>query len=126
MDRALRARGGDRATARVGRLRGELQHYAYRDIADHLETIDRYTTLAARQMHESGRRAGAAAARRPSAARVPAQLPRCSGGFRDGVAGLHHLGDERVLRVPEVREALGARVTVQARASRPEPGTREP
>ena len=29
------------------------------------------------------------------------------GGFRDGVAGLHHLGDERVLRVPEVREAVG-------------------
>ena len=41
----------------VGRLQGELQHFAYRDIADHLETIDRYTTLAARQMHEAGRRA---------------------------------------------------------------------
>ena len=42
----------------IGRLRGELQHYAYRDISDHLETIDRYTTFAARQMHEDGRRAG--------------------------------------------------------------------
>jgi glycosyltransferase involved in cell wall biosynthesis len=42
----------------VGRLKGELQHFAYRDIADHLETIDRYTTYAARQMHEDGRRAG--------------------------------------------------------------------
>jgi len=42
----------------AGRLRGELQHYAYRDIADHLETINHYTTLAARQMHEDGRRAG--------------------------------------------------------------------
>ena len=41
----------------VGRLKGELQHFAYRDIADHLETIDRYTTYAAQQMHESGRRA---------------------------------------------------------------------
>ena len=30
------------------------------------------------------------------------------GGIRDGVARLHHLGDERVLRVPEVREAVGA------------------
>src|SRR6202030_4030816 len=28
----------------VGPLRGELQHFAYRDIADHLDTIDRYTT----------------------------------------------------------------------------------
>jgi glycosyltransferase involved in cell wall biosynthesis len=43
----------------IGDLQGELQHYAYRDIADHLETIDRYTTLAAKQMHEAGRRAGA-------------------------------------------------------------------
>jgi glycosyltransferase involved in cell wall biosynthesis len=43
---------------RVGRLREELQHFAYRDIADHMETIDRYTTYAARQMHEDGRRAG--------------------------------------------------------------------
>jgi glycosyltransferase involved in cell wall biosynthesis len=43
---------------RVHHLRGELQHFAYRDIADHLETIDRYTTYAARQMFESGRRAG--------------------------------------------------------------------
>ena len=42
----------------VGQLRGELQHFAFRDIADHLETIDRYTTYAARQMHESGRRTG--------------------------------------------------------------------
>jgi len=41
----------------VGDLDGELQHFAYRDIADHVETIDRYTTYAARQMHESGRRA---------------------------------------------------------------------
>ena len=43
----------------VGRLRNELQHYAYRDVAEHLETIDHYTTLAARQMFERGRRATA-------------------------------------------------------------------
>jgi glycosyltransferase involved in cell wall biosynthesis len=42
----------------VGRLREDLQHFAYRDIAEHLETIDRYTTYAARQMHEDGRRVG--------------------------------------------------------------------
>jgi glycosyltransferase involved in cell wall biosynthesis len=41
----------------VGRLRHELQHYAYRDVAEHVETIDQYTTLAARQMFEQGRRA---------------------------------------------------------------------
>ena len=42
----------------VGRLQGDLQHFAFCDIADHLETIDRYTTHAARQGHETGRRAG--------------------------------------------------------------------
>jgi glycosyltransferase involved in cell wall biosynthesis len=41
----------------IGRLHGDLWHFAYRDIADHLETIDRYTTYAARQMQEAGRRA---------------------------------------------------------------------
>jgi glycosyltransferase involved in cell wall biosynthesis len=44
-------------TGARGRLTGDLQHFAYRDIADHLETIDRYTTLAALQMYEAGRRA---------------------------------------------------------------------
>ena len=43
----------------VGRLRNELQHYAYRDVAEHQETIDHYTTLAAKQMFEQGRRATA-------------------------------------------------------------------
>ena len=42
----------------VERLRGEIQHHAYRDIAHHLQTMDRYTTLAARQMFEDGRQAG--------------------------------------------------------------------
>jgi glycosyltransferase involved in cell wall biosynthesis len=45
-------------TGSVGRLRSELEHFAYRDIAEHLETIERYTTYAARQMREEGRRAG--------------------------------------------------------------------
>ncbi|HEX4347788.1 MAG TPA: glycosyltransferase family 2 protein [Vicinamibacterales bacterium] len=41
----------------TGSLGRELQHYPFRDVADHLETINRYTTLAAKQMYESGRRA---------------------------------------------------------------------
>ncbi|MGC4082195.1 MAG: glycosyltransferase family 2 protein [Vicinamibacterales bacterium] len=41
----------------VGLLNGDLQHFAYRDVSDHLETIDRYTSYAARQMFEAGRRA---------------------------------------------------------------------
>ncbi len=67
-------------------LRGELQHFAYRDVADHLETIDRYTTLAAKQMHESGRRAGLVdLALHPALAFVRNYVVR--GGIRDGAAG---------------------------------------
>jgi len=40
-------------------LASELQHYSYRDLGDHLDRINHYTTLAARQMWEGGRRAGA-------------------------------------------------------------------
>jgi hypothetical protein len=70
----------------VGRLSNELQHYAYRDIADHLETIDRYTTLAAHQMHESGRRAGPLdIVVHPPLAFLRNYLVH--GGFRDGIPG---------------------------------------
>jgi glycosyltransferase involved in cell wall biosynthesis len=71
----------------VGQLRGELQHFAYRDIADHLETIDRYTTYAARQMQESGRHAGLL----DLAVHPPLAFWRnylLKGGIRDGVPGL--------------------------------------
>jgi len=70
----------------VGQLQNELQHYAYRDIADHLETMDRYTTYAAKQMYESGRRAGLLqVAGHPPLAFLRNYVAR--GGFRDGVAG---------------------------------------
>jgi glycosyltransferase involved in cell wall biosynthesis len=42
----------------VGQLRNELEHYSFRDLRDQVERINHYTTLAARQLHESGRRAG--------------------------------------------------------------------
>jgi glycosyltransferase involved in cell wall biosynthesis len=70
----------------VGRLRGELQHYAYRDLADHLETIDRYSTYAAREMYERGRRATALdLAVHPPLAFLRNYVAR--GGCRDGAAG---------------------------------------
>jgi len=46
-------------TGSVGRLSEELQHYSYDDLSDHLDRINAYSTLAARQMYERGRRAGA-------------------------------------------------------------------
>ena len=38
-----------------GELKQDLQHFPYRDISHHLQTIDRYTTLAAGQMRADGR-----------------------------------------------------------------------
>jgi glycosyltransferase involved in cell wall biosynthesis len=74
------------AAGSSGQLRGEIQHYAYRDIADHLETIDRYTTLAAKQMQEDGRRAGLLQlAGHPPLAFLRNYIAR--GGIRDGVPG---------------------------------------
>jgi glycosyltransferase involved in cell wall biosynthesis len=71
----------------VADLGGELQHHAYRDLAHHLQTMDRYTTLAARQMYEDGRRAGwLDLAVHPPAAFLRNYVLR--GGFRDGVPGL--------------------------------------
>lgn len=68
-------------------LRGEILHYAYRDLAHHLRTMDQYTTLAARQMFEDGRRAGwLDLAVHPPAAFLRNYLLR--GGVRDGVPGL--------------------------------------
>ena len=71
----------------VGRLIGELQHFAYRDISDHLETINRYTSYAARQMHEDGRRSSAwQLVIHPPAAFVRNYIAK--GGFRLGMTGL--------------------------------------
>jgi (heptosyl)LPS beta-1,4-glucosyltransferase len=76
-----------RVNGPVGHLRGELQHYPYRTVADHLETIDRYTTIAARELYENGRRAGfSRIAVHPALAFTRNYLLR--GGFRQGTAGL--------------------------------------
>ena len=71
----------------VGRLRAELQHLPYRDVSHHLQTIDRYTTLAARQMRERGARVGVAGLLlRPAGAFVRNYVLRA--GWRDGPVGL--------------------------------------
>jgi glycosyltransferase involved in cell wall biosynthesis len=71
----------------VGRLRGELEHYSYRDLRDHLDRINSYSTLAARQMHERGRTAGALdLIVHPPAAFLRNYILRR--GFLDGTAGL--------------------------------------
>jgi glycosyltransferase involved in cell wall biosynthesis len=71
----------------TARLRGEIQHYAYRDIAHHLQTMDRYSTLAALQMFEQGRRAHwIDILVTPRLTFFRNYILR--GGFRDGMAGL--------------------------------------
>ena len=70
----------------TSRLRGELQHYTYRDLAEHLEKIERYATLAARQMHDEGRHAGLLQlSGHPPFAFLRNYLAH--GGIRDGVPG---------------------------------------
>jgi (heptosyl)LPS beta-1,4-glucosyltransferase len=84
--------GGDvhesvKAHGAVERLSGELQHFPYRDVADHLQTMDRYTTLAARQMFADGRRAGwFDILVHPRLAFFRNYILR--GGIRDGMPGL--------------------------------------
>lgn len=71
----------------VARLAGEIQHHAYRDLDHHLDTINRYTTLAAGYMFQHGRRTG------PVRATAHAALAFLRNyvlrrGFTDGSVGL--------------------------------------
>jgi glycosyltransferase involved in cell wall biosynthesis len=71
----------------AGQLTEELQHYSYRDLSDHLDRINHYSTLAARQMHEAGRRSTAAhLLLHPPAAFLRNYILRR--GFMDGTVGL--------------------------------------
>jgi glycosyltransferase involved in cell wall biosynthesis len=78
-----KAKGGKR----LPRLRGELLHYPYRDMSDHLRKIDTYTTLAAQEWEAEGRRASALQAMvYPRLAFFRNFILRQ--GFRDGRTGL--------------------------------------
>ncbi len=71
----------------VGRLRHDLQHLPYRDISHHVSTMNRYTSLAAREMTASGRRVSAPGlVARPVAAFLRNYLLKA--GWRDGAVGL--------------------------------------
>jgi glycosyltransferase involved in cell wall biosynthesis len=72
---------------RPGKLRGELEHYAYRDINHHLTKINQYTTMAAQDWVVHGRRTNAL----ELLIHPPLAFLRNSGlraGFRAGSAGL--------------------------------------
>lgn len=46
-----------RVEGETHRLKGDLLHYSYRDVAHHIEKINQFTTLSAEKMHHKGRRA---------------------------------------------------------------------
>jgi glycosyltransferase involved in cell wall biosynthesis len=70
-----------------GVLRAHLEHFPYRDIAHHIATIDRYTTLAAEEWAAAGRRASVPALiSQPGFAFFRNYILR--GGLTDGKAGL--------------------------------------
>jgi glycosyltransferase involved in cell wall biosynthesis len=76
-----------RADGNVEYLKNELQHHPYRDLSEHLVRMDRYTTLAAHQMHAQGKRAHALQLfLHPKLAFLRNYILK--GGFRDGTAGL--------------------------------------
>lgn len=71
----------------AGELRGDLHHHPYRDLGEHLATIDRYTALSAARMDEEGVRARWwDLAFRPPLHFVNGILLRV--GFLDGARGL--------------------------------------
>ena len=70
----------------VRRLAGEIEHYSYVDLADHVARIQSFSTMAARDLHESGRRVRLA----DLTLRPPARFLRAfvlKAGFRDGLPG---------------------------------------
>lgn len=71
---------------RPATLTHNLQHYPYRDISDHVTSIDHYTTLAAEEWFAEGRRTNPLeVAIHPPAAFLRNYVIRR--GFRDGTAG---------------------------------------
>jgi len=72
--------------SRPGELRGRLEHHPYRDLAEHLATIDRYTTTMAAGMYARGRRASVLdLLTRPAVRFVRSYVLRA--GFLDGWRG---------------------------------------
>lgn len=73
-------------TGRVEPLSGDLLHFSYDSISDHLRTIDAFTSIAAREKHAAGVRAGLGGLLlHPAGKFVRMYLLRA--GFLDGVPG---------------------------------------
>lgn len=76
-----------RVDGAVGTLKGEILHHSYENISDHVERLNYYATLAAKQMWESGRRGGLV----PALVFPPFVFLKnfvLKRGFMDGMVGL--------------------------------------
>ena len=72
---------------RIDRLSEDLEHYSYRDLADQVDRIQRFSAESARALSEAGRRARL----RDLLFRPPARFLRAyllRRGFMDGIPGL--------------------------------------
>jgi glycosyltransferase involved in cell wall biosynthesis len=116
-----------RCSGRVERLRGELQHYPYRDVSEHLAKIDRYTTLIARQWAADGRRTAAwEAIVYPRLAFLRNFILRR--GFLDGHTGLvvsllnSYYVSLKYVKLFEMQQAGSSAATSSSRDAEPAPG----
>jgi glycosyltransferase involved in cell wall biosynthesis len=76
-----------KADGRPGQLTHEIEHYSYRNLSEHVDRLNHYTSLAARELFESGRRAGVVdLVLHPPAAFLRNYVLRR--GLLDGTAGL--------------------------------------
>ena len=103
-----------RVDGTVGRLRGDLEHFTYRDVSHHMQTIDRYTTLWAEQAYAEGRRAGALTAAFTCGLGLLPQL-RPQARLPAGQRRPDRLHAERVLHVREAGQAAERARTEAAR-----------
>lgn len=71
---------------RTRRLQGDIIHYPYENLQQHVDKINYYTQIAATEMHEQGRRCGVLTAVGHGLARF-AKIYLLRGGFLDGRAG---------------------------------------
>lgn len=74
-------------TGPTTRLTGDIVHYPYENLAEHLDKINAYTNAAAREMAAKGKRAGVGKALAHAAGKFLKQY-LLKQGFRDGRAGL--------------------------------------
>lgn len=80
---------GMRVEGEVGRLEGPVLHYTYRDAAHHLEKLQRYSGVKAREMAEAGRETGLAGAVGHAAGHFLSDY-LMRGRFLEGWPGLVH------------------------------------